>query len=71
MIDPDEFDRNCESIINSQILASKASVTSLDPIDYYKQYNDKNGEEEKLNIENLIVGECYLAFTQLLHSEFR
>lgn len=47
---------------------SKHSMVSLDPVEYYQHYNEKT---EQFDIENQIVAECYLSFTQLLQSEFK
>jgi hypothetical protein len=42
---------------------SRASI--VDPVLYYKTY-DNAVDEDHLNMEKLIVGECFIGFSKLL-----
>ena len=47
----------------SSMARSRASI--VDPVLYYKTY-DNAVDEDHLNIEKLIVGECFIGFSKLL-----
>jgi hypothetical protein len=53
------MEHNGRSMINS----GKASIISVDPVDYYRQYTENTANDDVNNFENLIVAECYLSFT--------